>query len=114
MNMFLGPVTGYAVAFGLMKLGIPEDSVRRVGGGEMGPIGCLAGLIAQIIHMVVMVVTLPITIICSIFGKKTNESEVGYGIILITFCQTWSFQLGHKHEKSIRISRLHAPMRAIR
>ena len=36
----------------------------------MGPIGCLVGLIAQIIHMVVMVVTLPIVIICSILGKK--------------------------------------------
>ena len=36
----------------------------------MGPIGCLVGLIAQIVHMAVMVVTLPIAIICSIFGKK--------------------------------------------
>ena len=36
----------------------------------MGPIGCLAGLIGQIIHMVVLLVTLPIAIICAIFGKK--------------------------------------------
>jgi hypothetical protein len=38
----------------------------------MGPIGCLAGLIAQIIHMIVMVLTLPIVIICSIFGGKKD------------------------------------------
>ena len=38
----------------------------------MGPIGCLAGLIAQIIHMIVMVITLPIVIITSIFGSKNN------------------------------------------
>jgi hypothetical protein len=37
----------------------------------MGPIGCLAGLIAQIVHLIVLIVTLPIVIICSIFwGKK--------------------------------------------
>jgi integral membrane sensor domain MASE1 len=37
---------------------------------KMGPIGCLAGLIAQIVHLIVLIVTLPIVIICSIFGGK--------------------------------------------
>ena len=36
---------------------------------QMGPIGCLAGLIAQIIHMVIMLVALPIILIAKIFGK---------------------------------------------
>ena len=40
----------------------------------MGPIGCLAGLIAQIIYMIVMVIILPIAVICSIFGGK-NKGE---------------------------------------
>lgn len=35
----------------------------------MGPIGCMAGLIAQIIHMVVMLIALPIILIAKIFGK---------------------------------------------
>ena len=35
----------------------------------MGPIGCLAGLIAQIIHMVIMLLALPIILIAKIFGK---------------------------------------------
>ena len=36
---------------------------------QMGPIGCMAGLIAQIIHMVVMLIALPIILIAKIFGK---------------------------------------------
>jgi len=36
----------------------------------MGPIGCLVGLIAQIIHLVALVVTLPIVVICSIFCRN--------------------------------------------
>lgn len=39
----------------------------------MGPIGCLCGLIAQIIHMVVLVIVLPIALICSFFGYRDNE-----------------------------------------
>lgn len=39
----------------------------------MGPIGCLAGLIAQIVHLIVLIITLPIVIICSIFGGKKGE-----------------------------------------
>ena len=38
----------------------------------MGPIGCLAGLIAQIIHMIIMIITLPIVLIASIFGSKKD------------------------------------------
>lgn len=34
----------------------------------MGPIGCLFGLVAQIIHMVIMLVILPFVLIGSIFG----------------------------------------------
>lgn len=34
----------------------------------MGPIGCLAGLIAQIIHMVIMLIALPFVLIAKIFG----------------------------------------------
>ena len=36
----------------------------------MGPIGCLFGLLAQLIHMVVFVITLPFVIISSVFGGK--------------------------------------------
>ena len=36
----------------------------------MGPIGCVFGLIAQLIHMVVLVITLPFVLIASIFGGK--------------------------------------------
>ncbi len=36
----------------------------------MGPIGCLFGLIAQLIHMVVLVISLPFIIIAAIFGDK--------------------------------------------
>ncbi len=39
----------------------------------MGPIGCLAGLIAQIIHMIIMIITLPIVLICSIFGGGKKD-----------------------------------------
>lgn len=40
----------------------------------MGPIGCLAGLIAEIVHLVVLVVTLPFVIIASIFkGGKGDK-----------------------------------------
>lgn len=35
---------------------------------QMGPIGCLAGLIAQIIHMVIMLIALPFILIAKIFG----------------------------------------------
>ena len=35
---------------------------------QMGPIGCLAGLIAQIIHMVIMLIALPFVLIVKIFG----------------------------------------------
>ena len=38
----------------------------------MGPVGCLVGLIAQIIHMIVLIITLPIVIIASIFGGKKD------------------------------------------
>ena len=34
----------------------------------MGPLGCLFGLVAQIIHMVIMLVILPFVLIGSIFG----------------------------------------------
>ncbi len=34
----------------------------------MGPIGCLAGLISQIIYMVTMLVALPFILIAKIFG----------------------------------------------
>ena len=36
----------------------------------MGPIGCLFGLIAQLVHMVVFVISLPFILIASIFGGK--------------------------------------------
>ncbi len=36
---------------------------------QMGPIGCLAGLIAQIIHMVIMLIALPFVLIAKIFGR---------------------------------------------
>ena len=36
----------------------------------MGPFGCLFGLFAQLIHMVVLVITLPFVLIASIFGGK--------------------------------------------
>ena len=35
----------------------------------MGPIGCLAGLIAQIIYMVGMLISLPFILIAKIFGR---------------------------------------------
>ena len=35
----------------------------------MGPIGCLAGLIAQIIHMVIMLISLPFILIAKLFGR---------------------------------------------
>ena len=35
---------------------------------QMGPIGCLVGLIAQIIHMVIMLIALPFILIVKIFG----------------------------------------------
>ena len=35
----------------------------------MGPIGCLAGLVAQIIYMVVMLISLPLILIAKIFGR---------------------------------------------
>lgn len=34
----------------------------------MDPIGCLAGLIVQIIHMVIMLIALPFILIAKIFG----------------------------------------------
>lgn len=36
----------------------------------MGPIGCIAGLIAQIVHMAIMIIALPVVLICKIFEKK--------------------------------------------
>ena len=37
----------------------------------MGPVGCILGLIAQVIHMIVLVVSLPFVIISSFFrGRK--------------------------------------------
>lgn len=39
----------------------------------MGPIGCLFGLIAQIIHMAILVIVLPIALIYSFFGDRDNE-----------------------------------------
>ena len=35
---------------------------------QMGPIGCLVGLIAQIIHMVIMLITLPFILLAKMFG----------------------------------------------
>lgn len=35
---------------------------------QMGPIGCLAGLVAQIIHMVIMLLALPFILLAKIFG----------------------------------------------
>ena len=35
---------------------------------HMGPIGCLAGLISQIIYMVAMLIALPFILIAKIFG----------------------------------------------
>ena len=35
---------------------------------QMGPIGCLAGLVAQIIHMVLMLLALPFILLAKIFG----------------------------------------------
>lgn len=40
----------------------------------MGPIGCLAGLIAQIIHLIVLIITLPLVLISSIFDGR-NKGE---------------------------------------
>lgn len=34
----------------------------------MGPIGCLFGLVAQIIHMIIMLIMLPFVLIGLIFG----------------------------------------------
>lgn len=34
----------------------------------MGPIGCLFGLVAQIIHMIIMLIMLPFVLIGSLFG----------------------------------------------
>ena len=34
----------------------------------MGPIGCLFGLVAQILHMIIMLVLLPFVLIGTIFG----------------------------------------------
>lgn len=39
----------------------------------MGPIGCLAGLIAQIIHMVIMIIALPIILIARIFSGRDHK-----------------------------------------
>lgn len=39
----------------------------------MGPIGCLFGLVAQIIHLAVFVIVLPIALICSLFGGRGKE-----------------------------------------
>ncbi len=39
----------------------------------MGPIGCVFGLIAQIIQLVVMIIALPIVLICKIFGGGNKD-----------------------------------------
>ena len=36
---------------------------------HMGPIGCLVGLVAQIIHMVIMLIALPFILIAKLFGR---------------------------------------------
>ena len=38
----------------------------------MGPIGCLVGLFAQIIHTVIMLVVLPIIFIVKIFKRSKD------------------------------------------
>ena len=40
----------------------------------MGPIGCLFGLVAQIIHIIVLIISLPFVLIAAIFkgGKKDD------------------------------------------
>ena len=40
----------------------------------MGPIGCVLGLVAQIVHLVVLIITLPFALIAAIFkgGKKDD------------------------------------------
>lgn len=35
----------------------------------MGPIGCLVGVVAQIIHLIIMLIMLPFVLIGSIFGS---------------------------------------------
>lgn len=39
----------------------------------MGPIGCLVMLIAQIFHLIFMIIALPFIIIGSIFGGKKED-----------------------------------------
>ena len=40
----------------------------------MGPIGCVLGLIAQIVHFIVLIISLPFVLIAAIFkgGKKDD------------------------------------------
>ena len=39
----------------------------------MGPIGCLAGLVAQLIHMALLMVIFPIVLLCKIFGGGNKD-----------------------------------------
>ena len=39
----------------------------------MGPVGCLFGLVAEIIHMIIMLIMLPFVLIGSIFGGGKHE-----------------------------------------
>lgn len=42
----------------------------------MGPIGCLGGLIAQLFHMVIMLIALPIILIAMLFGRRKNNTQL--------------------------------------
>ena len=39
----------------------------------MGPVGCLLGLVLQVIHLVVLIIALPIVLLCKIFGGGKDE-----------------------------------------
>lgn len=39
----------------------------------MGPIGCLLGIVCQLVHMVVVVLALPFVLIAAIFGKGKDK-----------------------------------------
>ena len=41
----------------------------------MGPIGCVLGIVAQLIHMIVAVISLPFVLIAAIFGGKNEKNQ---------------------------------------
>ena len=49
---------------------VGHEAELTKGAMSMGPIGCVLGLFAQIIHLIVLIITLPIVLICSLFGGK--------------------------------------------